>query len=471
MSAPLEWHKAPSGTGFDARFAFGVMQLRQRFGEYQVIFVPYPEFQHVQESETDRADREALFSDRYTLMMSRAVAQGMVLGMLERDTRKQPAVEDPIVRQVVELLQQSSRKLSKAEILSLTGFSETQWQHFLTHRPAAVSLESHGRGARYGVVGNASATSPAHDLAKIPVLRFTDYVGNLALRERLQQYIRAAASRREPLDHTLLSGPPGVGKTMLAEIIAGEMGKPFHHIWATKVTNIDDSLREIPDHSVVFIDEIHALSPSSQEQLYSHLKRPITIIGATNYPSRLLPAFQERFPIKERLELYDEQDLAELILRSNTTLARPIAQEIARRSRGTPREALRLVRRLADLGGLKEDTIGAAFDKLEIDLVGLSRRDRDYLAALAQSSNPVGVDTLATTLNESPDVLEQQIEPFLLQQGFIERGSRGRTITDKGRDHLRKGQQTKRRAPRGRPAQPTPPTGQGAEPAQQEMPV
>ena len=461
MSAatPLEWHKAPSGTGYDARFTFGVMQIRQRFGDYQVVFIPFPEFEHVRESATDIKEREELFRERYELSKARAVAQGVVIGMSERDIRSQGgAVDDPIVRQIVELLNKSTRKLSRAEILSLTGMCETQWQFFLTHRPDNVVLESHGRGARYGIAGKNYAE--AQPPAMVPKARFSDYVGNPALRERLQQFISAAATRGEPLDHTLLSGPPGVGKTMLAEIIAGEMGRPFYPFWSSRVPNIDDALSGVPDGAVVFIDEIHALSPTAQEQLYAHMRRPITVIGATNYPSRLLPAFQERFKIRERLDLYSVSELATVIMRADQSVAKPIATEIAKRSRGTPREALRLLRRLSDLGGLKTETIGEAFDKLEIDSIGLSSVDRAYLRALAQANAATGLDALATTLAESPDVLEQQVEPFLMQQGFIERGPRGRSITEKGRTHL--AQEGRRK---GRKATPAPPVQTPAAPA------
>lgn len=444
MSASLEWHKAPSGTGYDARFAFGVMQIRQRFGDYQVVFIPFPEFDHVQESATDRNEREDLFRGRYDLGTARAVAQGVAIGMAERDIRATP-VEDPIIRQIVDLLNRKSHKLSKSEILSLTGMNETQWQFFLTHRPEVVSLESHGRGARYGIVGK--DYTEAQPPANVPGARFSDFVGNPTLRDRLRQFVTAAASRNEPLDHTLLSGPPGVGKTLLAEIIAGEMGRPLYPFWSSRVPNIDDALNGIPDGAVVFIDEIHALSPTAQEQLYAHMRRPITVIGATNYPSRLLPAFQERFKIRERLDLYSVQELATVITRADKNVSKPIATEIAKRSRGTPREALRLLRRLSDLGGLKQETIGEAFDKLEIDSIGLSSVDRAYLRALAQANTPTGLDALATTLSESADVLEQQVEPFLLQQGFIERGPRGRSITEKGRTHLT---QEGRRSGRGR---------------------
>ena len=456
----VDWKAAQSGTGEDGYFNLGVFQIRRQYRgrnhhTYTINFLPYSQFQDVFEEPQDTEER-ARFMDREYLYFaeSKCVANGIAIGMLER-IRAPRHVNDPIVESIELLLRnRAPAKLSKAEILSLTGLQEGQWSHFLVRRPGTIALESHGRGARYWFIGDAAAaqrdvpreadaaaSGPAQGpRPPVPSVRFGSLIGQAELKERLETYIRAARDRNEPLDHVLLAGPPGLGKSTLAEIIAGELGKPLHMLMAPSLTTpgLTEAMGNVQDGEIVFIDEIHRLGQAQQEQLFSAMKRPITIVAATNFPAQLLPSLSGRFSITESIRLYTMDELVAVISRAteDAPISDKVAQQVARRSRGTPRTALALLRRLRDLNGLTEDSIEAAFATLQIDRLGLTAKDREYLLALSRASAPVGVDALASTLNESADTIEQVIEPFLLQQAFIERTPRGRVITDKGRAHL-----------------------------------
>lgn len=455
---PVDWKRAPSGIGEDGYFELGVFQVRRQFRAsdraqvYKINFLPYTEFQSVFEDKADEQERRSYLDkewDRFA--QTKCVAIGIAIGMLER-VRPTGNVSDPIVATIESLLRERApQKLMKAEILSLTGLTEGQWTHFLSRRPSSIALESHGRGARYWFtngpqqpsedsrpMGSPEDEEPARP--PIPTLRFADFVGQPQLKERLATFIRAARERGESLDHVLLAGPPGLGKSTLAEIIAGELGRPLHTLMAPSLTAaaLQEAMETVRNGEIVFLDEIHRLNQQQQEQLFAYMKRRITVIAATNFPASLLPSLRDRFSIAEDLRLYTEDELVELVNRatSEAPISAKVALEIARRSRGTPRTALNLLRRLRDLNGLTDESVEAAFSTLEVDALGLTSRDRELLVVLSKASAPVGIDALASTLNESTTNIEQMVEPFLLQQGFIERTKSGRIITDKGRAHL-----------------------------------
>ena len=454
----VDWRRAPSGTGEDGYFELGVFQVRRQFRAsdrahvYRINFLPYTQFQSVFEDAADEAERRSyLERDWERFAQTKCVATGIAIGMLER-VRPKGHIPDPIVAAIEALLRaRAPQKLMKAEILSLTGLTEGQWTHFLSRRPSSIALESHGRGARYWFT-NGPQVEPGPDprptspeggepaRPPIPSARFADFVGQPQLKERLETFIRAARERGEPLDHVLLAGPPGLGKSTLAEIIAGELGRPLHSLMAPSLTvaALQEAMEIVRDGEIVFIDEIHRLNQQQQEQLFAYMKRRITVIAATNFPASLLPSLRDRFSIVEDLRLYTEDELVSIVNQATreAPISAKVALEIARRSRGTPRTALNLLRRLRDLNGLTDDSVEAAFSTLEVDALGLTARDRELLAVLSKASAPVGIDALASTLNESTTNIEQMIEPFLLQQGFIERTKSGRIITDKGRAHL-----------------------------------
>lgn len=458
----VDWKRAPSGTGEDGYFDLGVFQVRRQFRAsdraqvYKIHFLPYAQFQSVFEDAADEQERRRYLDQEWErFAQTKCVANGIAIGMLER-VRPKGHVSDPIVTAIEALLRERApQKLMKAEILSLTGLTEGQWTHFLSRRPSSIELESHGRGARYWFTnsprvepsqGPRPGTSPddagQREPARPPVpkARFADFVGQPQLKERLETFIRAARERGESLDHVLLAGPPGLGKSTLAEIIAGELGRPLHSLMAPSLTisGLQEAMETVRDGEIVFLDEIHRLNQQQQEQLFAYMKRRITVIAATNFPASLLPSLRDRFSIVEDLRLYTEDELVSIVNRATreAPISATVALKIARRSRGTPRTALNLLRRLRDLNGLTDDSVEAAFSTLEVDALGLTSRDRELLAVLSKASAPVGIETLASTLNESTTNVEQMIEPFLLQQGFIERTKSGRIITDKGRAHL-----------------------------------
>ena len=299
-----------------------------------------------------------------------------------------------------------------------------------------------------------------------------DFVGQRQVCENLKVFIEAAKKRGEALDHVLLFGPPGLGKTTLASIVAKELGVGFRATSAPMISKSGDLaaiLTNLGRNDVLFIDEIHRLNPAIEEVLYSAMEdfqldliigegpsarsvridlQPFTLIGATTRSGLLTQPLRDRFGIPLRLDFYDPADLEKIIVRGagvlNTAITPDGAREIARRSRGTPRVAGRLLKRVRDFAafeGKKEiDVLIAdrALKRLDVDNQGLDMMDRRYLTCIAQkyAGGPVGADTLSAALSEERDTIEEVIEPYLLQQGYLQRTPRGRMLTALGFKHL-----------------------------------
>ncbi|MBC9034808.1 Holliday junction branch migration DNA helicase RuvB [Sphingomonas sp. JC676] len=299
-----------------------------------------------------------------------------------------------------------------------------------------------------------------------------EFVGQKAARENLRVFIQAAKARGEALDHVLFFGPPGLGKTTLAQIVAREMGVGFRATSGPVIAKSGDLaalLTNLEDGDVLFIDEIHRLAPAVEEVLYPAMEdraldlmigegpsaRSVridlprfTLVGATTRQGLLTTPLRDRFGIPIRLQFYTVEELTKVVTRAASLLDLHVAQdgahEIARRSRGTPRIAGRLLRRVRDFANvLGEETVHAqvadsALTRLEVDALGLDAMDRRYLLMIADiyKGGPVGVETLAAGLSEPRDTIEEVIEPYLIQIGMIARTARGRCLNAAGWKHL-----------------------------------
>ena len=302
--------------------------------------------------------------------------------------------------------------------------------------------------------------------------RLSEFIGQAQARENLSVFISAARARGEPLDHVLFSGPPGLGKTTLAQIVARELAVNFRATSGPVLARAGDLaaiLTNLEARDVLFIDEIHRLNPAVEEILYPAMEdfeldliigegpsarsvkiqlAPFTLVGATTRSGLLTTPLRDRFGIPMRLNFYDTAELIEIVTRGARVLSLPLtsegAREIARRSRGTPRIAGRLLKRVRDFAAVAgrsevdEAVADAALARLEVDKRGLDAFDRRYLALIAEGfgGGPVGIETIAAALGEPRDAIEEIVEPYLIQQSLVQRSPRGRMITAGAYAHL-----------------------------------
>lgn len=335
-----------------------------------------------------------------------------------------------------------------------------------------IKIQEHHFGHSHELTSSRAIGIEENSDQQIRPSRFADYPGQDAVKNNLEVYVAAAKMRNRPLDHAIFHGPPGLGKTTLAKIVAFELEAPFYQTSGPSIDKPGDLagiLAGIEPGGVLFIDEIHRLPITVEEILYSAMEdfsvdilvgqgpsartvrmpiNPFTLIGATTRMSSLSAPLVSRFGIQEHLEFYDSASLATILKRSATVwgleLTADGAMALAERSRGTPRIANRLLRRVrdfADFGGvsrLDADLVDLTLTRLHIDSAGLDKMDRRILRIIQDRylGGPVGIEALAATIGEERATIEDVYEPFLLHQGFVRRGSRGRELTVQGVDHL-----------------------------------
>lgn len=313
---------------------------------------------------------------------------------------------------------------------------------------------------------------PAHPEPSLRPQCFADYPGQRRLVENMQVYVQAAKNRGRPLDHVLLHGPPGLGKTTLAHIIARELEVPFYATSGPaldKPRDIVGVLTGLEERALLFIDEIHRLMVQAEEILYTAMEDhavdlivgeagsarsvrisvpPFTLVGATTKASKLSRPLMSRFGIQEKVEYYSDDDLVKILSRSahifNIEVSRESLYRIAQCARGTPRIAHRLLRRVQDFaevnhgGQMSPELVHDSLKRLGIDPIGLDRMDNNLLKMVRDrfGGGPVGIESLAMGLGEDPQTLEDIYEPYLVFKGYLARTARGRVLTQKGKDHL-----------------------------------
>lgn len=322
------------------------------------------------------------------------------------------------------------------------------------------------------IIGSQEVADDIYAAPSVRPQQIQEYIGQTAVREQLQLSMDAAKMRNEQLDHVLLYGPPGLGKTTLSNIIAQEMGVTLRQTSGPVIEKPGDLaaiLTRLEPHDVLFIDEIHRLSPIVEEVLYPAMEDfqidivigdgpaaqsvkidlpPFTLVGATTRAGLLTSPLRDRFGLVQRLEFYSHEELTQIISRSANILGMASehegALEVAKRSRGTPRIANRLLRRVRDYAQVKGDGVitaaiaDIALNLLEVDRLGLDKMDQRFLETLIDKfgGGPVGIDSMATALGEERGTIEDVIEPFLVQQGFLIRTPRGRVATPTAYSHL-----------------------------------